>query len=546
MKTHRKISICVIENTPAHHMAYVSALRQTYREGAEVIPEMDKPCQSWQEATKIIESVSLRHRLVLILDMALDRQGDAGVGIEKAADFRKDYRDAIIIALTSWAADVRRDPRADDIFDAIVDKQEPNTKDPEKLREILKGHIDRALNPSVDRAVVTANVVRKVDSLGMRLAEAAIGRDGLDELVAAETKGWTKREVRALTSGFSGAHLLQITGLRDQHKAQLVLKAANKQSILQDEAEAIKKYGDILNTFASRITSVEGGVRKLDRHGVFYCRQTSVPGGTLYDLVRNNPDDARKSFASLYKLLLSQYEEIPKVRKPKKPKTANLYFLFRPDQPYRIQDSCDRLLPASILLQHAGQWPKGMPTPKELFGAVLAITANWQRLAAQMEVPNEVLQHGDLHAGNVLIFRDQITFIDLSRLGLWPIGYDISRLATHARIHLPWKQDDQDFIMHDLEIWSQSKFANLSTSSSNDSEDICEWSAMGDAAYANFIESQNRPKRVALRRLYQFCCLSDLLKIFTYGTLSHFKRIWTAMAIWQLGQELGFVRQKKK
>ena len=267
------MTICVIENIPEHHRAYVLALRHLYPKGiARVIPEPDAPCQTWQDANQIVRRVSPREELIFVLDLALRDQGDASAGIEASDLLRLDYPKAILIAVTSFASDLKRHPRASDIFDGIIDKQTPEAKDPEKLREMLRDEIDAARRNRGKRTGPVKQELRMEDSLGMRLCEAAITSDGIRELVEKEAKGWTEVKVHALTSGNSGSYLLQICGRRSQQRARLVLKVAVKESILRDESIAVDKYSPILNRFAVKMVSADGGVLPLKNRSVYYCR----------------------------------------------------------------------------------------------------------------------------------------------------------------------------------------------------------------------------------------------------------------------------------
>jgi hypothetical protein len=262
-----------------------------------------------------------------------------------------------------------------------------------------------------------------------------------------------------------------------------------------------------------------------------------VPGDTLYELIRKGPEaTATKAFHSLLQLLVAQYRDAASEPSKGDPTVARC-FAFRPDHPFRIYDACTRLLPAAKLLDDSGEWLAPLPPPQTVFASVREITTRWPRLISKIKVPFWVVQHGDLHAGNVLVSEGQLSFIDLARLRPWPVGYDISRLATHARIHLPWQENDRDWIMHDLSNWTKEEFG---TPYRGGSRRVCEWSTKADDAFSRFLGKRPEKEQEALRRLYQFCALSDLLRIISYTTLSHFKRIWTAIAIWQLGRELGF------
>lgn len=532
------MTICVIENIPALHKAYALALRRSYPEKAVVIvPKHDKPCQTWKAASDLIDKASADKELVLVLDLMLKDQGDAVVGIEQSEIYRHEYPNAILIALTSLGNEVNRHPRREKIFDAVIDKQTSEAKDPEKLRERLYKDIEKARLRRTSIPTPGKPLIRVEDSLGMRLVEAAISADGLRELVEKETEGWSKIAVGALTSGGSGSHLLRLSGEREHQPARLVLKVATDSEILKDEGDKLERYQAHFNQFGGISSSSTDGIHQVDGRGFFYFRQVSVPGDTLYELIRKDSKaKASKAFDALLKVLIAQYRDAAKGDP-----TVEQCFRFRPDHPFRIADSCARLLPAAKLLYDGGEWPKHLPIPDTVFSGVRELTKQWAILTKKIKVPFWVMQHGDLHSGNVLVSEGQLRFIDLARFGKWPIGYDISRLATHARIHLPWQEGDRDWIQHDLKAWTKEEFAVLDRSSARG---VCEWAVKADEVFRVFLEKRPEREHEELRRLYQFCALSDLMRILSYANLSHFKRIWTAVAIWQLGSRLGFLHRE--
>jgi hypothetical protein len=537
------MTICVIENIPEHNRAYILALRQHY-ENAKVVPEADQACQTWKEAFGLIKKIPKREEAIFVLDLALNMQGDADEGIQHAESLRLDRKDAIIIALTSFAAEVRQYKRAKYVFDAIVDKQDPSLKDPEQFRHVLYREIERA-----QRAKKTVpkssepNIVIE-DSLGMRLAEAAITTEGVRELVDKEAGTWRDIRVRALTSGNSGAHLLRVSGTSTDQPAQLVLKIAIRRSVLEDEARALsveEGYGARLGHFSAKVPQ-SSKVESLMGRQVFYFRQVSVPGDTLYDLIRTENDKViEPAFRSLLQLLVAQYREYSSPSGSRENRDVSHIFGFRPDHPYRIQSSCDRLLPAATLLARDGLWPRILPNPTVIFSAVRYVTDHWKLICSKTKVALWAVQHGDLHAGNVIVKDGQLSFIDLARLGPWPLGYDISRLATHARVHLPSQKADRDWIMNDLSDWIKDEFGSLEH---HKRFSVCKWANFADIAFVSFVNDQKKASRADIVRLYQMSTLSDLLRIISYSTLSHFKRIWVAIAIWQLADRLNIVNQK--
>jgi hypothetical protein len=463
----------------------------------------------------------------------LDEEDDAGNGIERSRRIRQLMPDAILIAITSRVQEVKHDESSAAIFDDVIDKQQAEWKRDDTVRAVLKQTIE-AIRAKRAGAVKPGDEIRFRYSLGLHVAETALETSTLREMVLRETDGWSGREVRALTGGYSGSHLIAVNGEHNGLSAQVVLKAARKRQFLEPEAERSRELLPHLDAFAGKVNLPHPGIRTIGSPEVFYCIQASVPGVTLYELFKRGPKaKARGVLQSLLALLTDQYRNAAD-RTAATARTVESCYSLTGEQVYRIYDTCDRLQGAAESLRKAGQWPRGVPLPRTIFDIIRRIVADWSKHLAHIEVPFWAYQHGDLHPGNILVANDQLTFIDVARFRPWPVGYDISRLATQMRVTLPDHEDNQDWVLNRLDVWSRDSFGGIPSHASEG----CTWAQHCDDAFLRFVETRSPSEHKSLKRLYMFSTLSDLLRILTYDTLSHFKRLWASVACCQLGRTL--------
>ena len=83
-------------------------------------------------------------------------------------------------------------------------------------------------------------------------------------------------------------------------------------------------------------------------------------------------------------------------------------------------------------LAHARQGLLGLASfVPDLDGVARALT---QKLVSELPVSTsrEVLVHGDLHAKNILVDRDDMTFVDLERVAVGPAAIDLGCFRAHA------------------------------------------------------------------------------------------------------------------
>ena len=530
------MNIYVIENNQDRHEQLVLLLKSLYP-SAKVYPRYSDPCRNWRQARRLADATPSNGELIFILDLALegDDPNDATIGIENSRRIRLRRPNAILIAATAFVPLVHSED-AQEIFDAVLDKQHISWKRERDLRNLLKTTIDNIRQAkSGIKSTVLAPVLEYRDSLGIRLVEAIIGIDAIRELVTKSSDGWSDVKVEAISAGFSGSHILRLSGHNKGRPAGLVLKIATKRELLQPEAEVAKSHSEELHVFGGCINDAVGGVRQLGDKPVFYIILASLPGKSLFQLFEHGPKaEARAALTSLLDMLVEQYtyaaetytgEEVP----------ADQCFSFRPDHPHRVYDSCNDLEIMSETLARRREWPLNIGSPRTIFKGVRRMAKRWSDLLKSISVPFLAFQHGDLHAGNVLVLGNQLKFIDFGRIGQLAVGYDISRLATQARVFFTDRHGYSDWISNGLRSWVQDEFAAFNATIGSQG---CPWATQCDLAYQRFIETRPTADRRKLQQIYEAATLSDLLRILSYQNISAFKRIWAAVACWQLGNRL--------
>lgn len=541
------MTICIIENDAAIHEQLCLDLQHRYKRG-KVIPPYDQPTRNWIDAIKLVESTQKKGQIVFILDLALDgsEPKDADRGIEQCIRIRRLRPNAVMIAATSFAPRIEQQFSGNGVFDDVLDKQQNLWQRPEELVAYICKSIDAALRRRSGAAEAAPAPLEFTfeDSLQFRLAEAVLGPRGLEALIAEEMSDWEKLSVRALSAGLSGSHLLAFRGRKSGHRTQLLIKVAASRKILEDEVERPKQFEFQLDQFTGHVNFPGDEIHPLPEHRVFYHLQAVVAGSPLLSLFKKGPKSAADAIlGDLLQLLIQQYRNASQDRGSVVPQLGEV-FAFRPNHLHRVHDACDRLGRMANRLEELGQWPASVgATPEMVFGAVRQIADHWSEHLATIKVPFWAIQHGDLHPGNVIENAGQFSFIDFARLGPWPVGYDISRLATLSRLILPHHQGDEDHLINHIESWAKEPFAKFDNRIRTN---LCAVADKCDKVFLRFVGGQADEERTALARTYQFCTLSDLLRMISYSTFSPFKRIWIAIACWQLGKSLGLIPRKEE
>jgi hypothetical protein len=127
--------------------------------------------------------------------------------------------------------------------------------------------------------------------------------------------------------------------------------------------------------------------------------------------------------------------------------------------------------------------------------------------------------------------------IDLSRLGSWPIGYDLSRLSVMLRLILTDSTGQMDWMPTGLIKWYREPVALIDKKVNSDNA-LCPASVFCDQKFRQFLLELPTPDRSLLAHSYMLGALWDLIKIVSYQDISAYKKIWALIECWRLGNTL--------
>jgi hypothetical protein len=180
-------------------------------------------------------------------------------------------------------------------------------------------------------------------------------------------------------------------------------------------------------------------------------------------------------------------------------------------------------------------WPADVPSASEVADSLGSFAERWKDGALPVldsDVPTMV-QHGDAHLANVLLTRTgQQVLVDIARVGVWPVGYDVSRLAVQMRLRLPDHAGRADHLPNNLPIWLAQRPGTDTASAGSP----CPLADGCDLAFFDAV--RGLPQEAALRIAYLCCTIWDLMKIASYGDISTYKRIWAMVTVYRMSRDV--------
>jgi hypothetical protein len=224
--------------------------------------------------------------------------------------------------------------------------------------------------------------------------------------------------------------------------------------------------------------------------------------------------------------------------------SARDLFKLTPVDIGRLETSVDFIAEFGDTLAGRGFWPPALGEPQEVASDVVQMARGWSESnITQVNLPT-VVQHGDLNPGNILIRDNQDSFpvlIDLSRLGRWPIGYDLSRLSLMLRLRLLDADGHRDWLPDGLRQWSQESVARLDRDSASNHY-LCPEGQYCDDQYRLFLKDVGEPYNNTLALSYKLGTMWDLMKVISYQDMSPYKRVWAFIECWKLKGNLETMR----
>lgn len=528
----------VVVDNKASEIAYLRRLLSQAFDGWGVSELGGGPQVDWDAVVELVErDVADGPDTILVCDLALNssRSSGAQAGVAACHRIRKFRPRCVMLGWTEFPNVIRTRGEDEGLFDGIIDKTQLTSfrsqlETVNHVRGIVKAACAKRESPDAQ-----TNRIDFADGLGMRIAQMAIGEDALVSLTEAVAGDWTGRRVRALTSGFSGAHLLVIRGSERGRIQELVLKCASKRAIIEGDIVRRTLHIAELGALAQHLVEVDAAISEIPGHAVYYYRQVRVEGDDALSLLSSQKTAAR-GFQLTKKVVALEIENYRRaVKNNVSEESLAAYFQLSGLDRSRAANSLEELCEsASVIHRVRGGWPKRIPAPKEIVQGIEGVIGRWSALLSEEDGLPVVVQHGDLNPGNLMLTKKRdVVLIDLSRLGPWPMGYDLARLAMSLRLRLLGCGHRSDWVANGLIDWHRHPVADLESGAGSGSE-VCPW-ALCDSKYLEFLTSDDRSKlRGAAVRGYQIASMWDLVKVLSYQNVSEFKRIWAMIQFWRL------------
>jgi hypothetical protein len=346
--------------------------------------------------------------------------------------------------------------------------------------------------------------------------------------------------ISAPSQGYSGTFVISLTGTKEGRQQGCILKFARDAKSLEDEIKAADKYLSELGEFAGVLCKYKPTTSQLRDLPAYYYEQASVSGKPLLDVLMEHGWDGDAQ-ASLHAIVGLEEKHL---------KTTGLSGCSKePPSVFKVGELDKQRVYSSIELiesiaQHVaadGTWPDGVPQVPDVCSGVIGLVEKWGEKIERTESMFHVVQHGDLHPRNVLVPEPgRVVLIDPARLKPWPVGYDLSRLATMLRVRLVDSRNHHDWVNSDIRAWGQEAFCNIDAATSPDSS-LCPSAVYCDQAFRRIVEFWPSEHRETLRRGYRLGTLWDLIKVMSYQDLSPFKKVYAMLACWRLAKEIGYL-----
>jgi hypothetical protein len=490
---------------------------------------------SWDGALQYVVRVKGKS-VVACLDLALtsgpnEESIDAVGGLEKARAVRAAKPEWILIAYTRYSIRVQPEPAFNETFDGVIEKGELDSYDRRDDRvEFVKRQVNAAIRKRRGSKGVGTLNLHVEDSLGLRTFLAAFGDATLDEILDNEASSWGEVNVTALTTGHSGAFMLSIKGKSEGGVQSLIIKVAHDVKIIQDEIQATKRYLAQLGVLNGHFSQLDPFSKALSsKRGVYY-RQAQVIGSGLLELIRGKPwEENVWPMEKITNFCLAVCGRTP----PKDCATqdATSVFTITPLDISRLETSARFLGELGRTLQKQAWLPLDLD-PEKVASDVVQMAKEWSGFI-KVKVKT-ILQHGDLNPGNVFLQTDGFpVLIDLSRLGPWPVGYDLSRLALSLRLRLTDADGRRDWLPQNLKTWLLEPAAEIDKIR-DPVGSVCSEAVYCEQQFRLFLEGLPGEFRETLARGFHLGSLWDLIKFVSYQDISPFKKMWALLECWRL------------
>ncbi len=473
---------------------------------------------------------------VILLDLALGpRRSAVQAGSEEAYEVRLLRPAATLIAYTQFADLAVARPRHRETFDDQINKQRlfgmSKVEGEAYVRQVISTARRRRAGSQLPSYMVK-------DSLGMRLMAAAFSQDVLDALAEDITRGWDHVEVEALTAGHSGTFLLRFSGRVSGGSQKIVVKCARDRQMLVKETKRPEAVFGGLGPLNGHLAEIDPEIRELSGNAGYYYRQSHVTGESLlYWLEREGWSAAAKGFLEGVVALERRCYTVPAGESYAELLASEMFSLLALDVE-RARQSLQFLGEVAACIRRHDSWPEEVGSVEDIVIKVRRLLENWEGIISAEAPLLSIAQHGDLNPRNVLMAQPgDVVLIDFSRLGRWPVGYDLSRLAVLLRFGLTDREGQGDWVVNRVGSWVQEKFCMI-----EDEVEVatsqCPPALYCDQEFRSFLKGRNEIDGRRIARGYRLGALWDLTKVLSYSDLSPFKRVWALIECYRLSSQL--------
>lgn len=497
--------------------------------------------RDWSSAITFLRTIPDEFA-VLFLDLALQSgdldYNDVRRGLEQGVTIRRIKRHWVLIGYSRFADYAVSDPSFEQAFDGIISKGKLDAIIGNEKRVI---YVKRIMNTAINKRKRNTTQseqplnTRIIDSFGIRTFQAAFGDAAIAEIIENEAADWENKELQALTSGHSGAFMLSLKGRTSGGHHSVVIKVAQNEQIIQHEINAQKIYFDRLGPLNAHLGYLLPEKKDLlSTLGVYYL-QALVEGDPLLELLRGNEWPHNRSFLEpVVDLCLDVYKHVVPAELAVSP--ARDLFKLSPTDIGRLETSVKFLVDLSNTLQSQGFWPVARTSPSIMGDEIIDLAKTWSDSQLIDVDLKTLVQHGDLNPGNVLVRRSQnaeAVLIDLSRLGPWHVGYDLSRLALMLRLRLLDVIGQKDWIPEGLGKWVGESLVCIDKEIIPDSKS-CPEGVYCDQQFRLYLSELAPDLKNIIAYGYKLGTLWDLIKVISYHDISPYKRIWALIECWKL------------
>jgi hypothetical protein len=540
-----QLKIIVIDNSQSETLRLIDYLKEAFSEHIILPPRDGKDILIFNDWTQVFAYIGTVNDEVAVVctDLGLKEEDYEDIlrGLNKGREIRDLKPSWVLLAYTRWGLRAMHEPAYREAFDGLIEKGD---LDPlaradriAYVRRIVQGAIGA-------RAGHFSGDVRYdlVDSLGIRTFIAAFNKAAVTEIIQNEAADWEDVSLSALTTGHSGAFMLAISGRTPTGPQSLVLKVARSVSVIQRELIAQVNYLGQLGPLATYLSPLDPEPRTLRADVGVYYRQARISGHPLLELMHKGRWPPNKKYL---KRVVGLCLDVCKgaLKSNQAPEPAVNKFSFSPIDISRLESSSSFLVGLGDTLRERGLWPVDVK-PSTVFEGLLALANKWSDFFGDWTTVWFAVQHGDMNPGNVMVLPDGTPrLIDLSRLGPWPVGYDLARLSLMLRLRLMGARGQQDWLPDYLSAWYGEPVASVENTS-HAGTPLCPEAAYCDQQFGEFLASVPAAHAGHLAVSYKLGTLWDLLKVISYQDISPFKKVWAALECWRLKSEL--VRGKKR